>query len=364
MKKILKILIILVLAASFVWTLVFLYRKSREKPVEFTTESPYVSDVVKKTVATGSILPRREIEIKPQISGIIDQLFVEAGQLVRKGDKIARVRIIPDMLQLNNAESRVRRAELTLENARKEFERRKGLFQQKLIAEAEYEQYALAFNNAKEEMEVAKDQLQLVREGVSRRAGEITNTLVLSTIDGMILDVPVEEGNSVIEANTFNAGTTIVTVANMNEMVFEGRIDETEVGKIREGMPLVLTVGAIEDQEFDAILEYISPKGVEENGAIQFEIRAALQLTEDDFIRAGYSANAAIVLDRRDSVLVIAEALVQFENDSPYVEVETAPQSFERRDVRLGLSDGIKVEVLEGLEKEDKVKVWEKGMQP
>lgn len=359
MKRILKIAGIVILVGVFIWTLVFLYQKSREKPVVFETKTPFVSDVVKKTVATGAIIPRREIEIKPQVSGIVDKLFVEPGQIVSTGDLVARVKIIPDMLQMNNAESRVRRAKLNLENARTEYDRRKELFSKKLIPESEFEQYELEFETAKEELESAEDNLQLIREGVSRRAGEATNTLIRSTIDGMILDVPVEVGNSVIEANTFNAGTTIVTVANMGEMIFEGKIDETEVGKIKEGMPLILTVGAIEDKEFDAVLEYISPKGVEENGAIQFEIKAEVQLDDSTFIRAGYSANAAIVLDKRDSVLVIPEALVQFDNDTPFVEIETEPQTFSRKEIKLGLSDGINVEILDGLTEDAKIKVWE-----
>jgi len=361
MKKVIRIVLIVILAAVFVWTLVFLYRKSQEKPVVFETKTPFISDVVKKTVATGAVVPRREIEIKPQVSGIVDKLYVEPGQMIREGDLVARVRIIPDMLQQNNAESRLRRAGLTLDNARKEYERRKDLFDKGVIPETEYQQYKLEYETAREEKDAAEDQLQLIREGISRRSGEATNTLIRSTIGGMVLDVPVEVGNSVIEANTFNAGTTIATVANMGEMIFEGKIDETEVGRIREGMNLILTVGAIEDQEFDAVLEYIAPKGVEENGAIQFEIRAAVDLVDTLFIRAGYSANAAIVLDRRDSVLVLPESLVQFENDTPYVEIETTPQTFERRDIRLGLSDGINVEVLEGVSAEDKVKVWEAG---
>ncbi|HRY97945.1 MAG TPA: efflux RND transporter periplasmic adaptor subunit [Bacteroidales bacterium] len=356
MKRVLKIALIVVLIGVFAWTLVFLYQKSREKPVVFETVSPTIDNVVKKTVATGAVVPRREVEIKPQVSGIIEEVFVEAGTMIKAGDLVARVRIIPDMLQLTTAESRVRRAELSLENARKEHERRRDLFNKQVIPETEYNEYKLAWETAREELEAAEDNLQLIRDGVSRRAGKATNTLIRSTVDGMVLDVPVEVGHSVIEANTFNAGTTIATVADMGEMIFEGKIDETEVGKIKEGMELLLTVGAIEDKEFRAVLEFIAPKGVEENGAIQFEIRAAVTLSDSILIRAGYSANAAIVLERRDSVMVIPEGLIQFENDTPYVEVEIAPQTFERRDIRLGLSDGINVEILSGLSKDDRVK--------
>jgi HlyD family secretion protein len=261
------------------------------------------------------------------------------------------------MVNLNNAESRVNRAEIALENARRRFDRRKELYNDGVIPVAEYEQYELEYENAQEELNSAKNNLELIKEGQTRQSGNTTNTLVRSTISGMVLDVPVEEGNSVIESNTFNAGTTIATVADMNEMVFEGKIDETEVGKISEGMPLILQIGAIEEARFDAVLEHISPKGVEENGAIQFEIKADVLLRNDQFIRAGYSANADIVLARVDSVLAVPESVIQFEDTTAFVEVETETQVFERREIELGLSDGINIEIISGLSDKDKIKV-------
>lgn len=356
MKTILKIIATLIIAGVFVGTIVYLYKKSQAKPVVYTTVSPITSDIIKKTVATGSVVPRKEIDIKPKVSGIVEEIYVEPGDMVKKDDLIARVKIIPDMINLNNAESRVKRAEIQLEEARKNHVRYKELFDKNVVAEAEYLTYDIAYRSAKEEMEAAEDNLQLIREGATRKAGQVTNTLIRSTIDGMVLAVPVEEGNSVIESNTFNDGTTIATVADMSEMIFEGKVDESEVGKIKEGMDLILSIGAIETEKYSAILERIAPKGVAENGAIQFEIRAAVELKSDQFIRAGYSANADIVLERRDKVLAINESLLQFEGDTTFVEVEIAPQTYEKRMIKTGLSDGIIIEVLEGLSKEDKIK--------
>ncbi|MCD4735360.1 MAG: HlyD family efflux transporter periplasmic adaptor subunit, partial [Bacteroidales bacterium] len=260
------------------------------------------------------------------------------------------------MVNLNNAESRVNRAKISLQNAKRNYDRQKELLDQKVIAKTEFESYELEYKNAQEEVESAKNNLQLIKEGQTNAKGAVTNTLVRSTIDGMILDIPVEIGNSVIESNNFNDGTTIAIIADMSEMVFEGKVDESEVGKIREVMDLILTVGAIDNVTFNAMLEHISPKGVEENGAIQFEIKADVNLIDTVFLRAGYSANADIVLDKRDSVLAISESLLQFENDSTFVEIETEPQVFEKRFIETGLSDGINIEVLAGLSEVDKIK--------
>ncbi len=356
MKKFLKIFLLVVILGGFVYTIYFLYDKSQAKPVVYETTNPTVTNIVKKTVATGSVVPRKEIEIKPKVSGIIEELYVTEGNHIRKNDLIAKVRIIPNMVNLNEAESRVKRAELALENAKRNYDRQKELFDQKVIPRTDFERYELEYKNADEELTAAENNLQLIKEGQTKLTGESTNTLIRSTIDGMVLDIPVEIGNSVIESNTFNDGTTVAIIADMGEMVFEGKVDESEVGKIKEGMDLILTIGAINDVQFHAALEHISPKGVEENGAIQFEIKAAVDLIDTVFVRAGYSANADIVLDKRDSVLAISEALLQFENDSAFVEVETQPQTFEKRFIETGLSDGINIEVVDGLSKEDKIK--------
>jgi HlyD family secretion protein len=357
MKRALKILGGMIIISVFVYTIYFLYQKSQAKPVEYETTKPFRTEIIKSTMATGSVVPRKEIMIKPQVSGIVEELYVEAGDMIKKGDLLAKIKIIPDMVNLNNAQSRVNRAKINYEDAKRQYDRQKELLDQGVIAKAAFETYELAYRNSIEEVETAENNLELIKEGQTKKGAQTTNTLVRSTAEGMVLDVPVEVGFSVIESNTFNDGTTIASVADMGDMIFEGKIDETEVGKIREGMPLILTVGAIDDASFGATLEHISPKGVEENGAIQFEIKANVQLKSDQFIRAGYSANAKVVLDRtKDSVLAIPESILQFENDSTYVEVETAPQQYEKRFIKTGLSDGINVEVISGLSPEDKIK--------
>jgi HlyD family secretion protein len=357
MKKYIKIGLIVIVVGLFIFTLYFLYQKSKPKVVEVKTKSPFVANIIKKTVATGSVVPRKEIEIKPKVSGIIETLYIVPGKRIKKGDLIAKVKIIPDMVSLNNAESRVNRAKLSFDDNKVEYDRQKKLFEEGVIPEAEFQKIRLAYNTSREELNSAENNLELIREGVVKKSGQSTNTLVRSTIDGMILEVPVEEGNQVIESNTFNSGTTIAYVADMGEMIFKGKVDETEVGKIKEGMKLLLSVGAIEKEKFDAELEYISPKGREENGAIQFEIKAKIKLRANLFIRSGYSANADIVLDRRDSVLSIEEGLLQFKGDSAFVEIETKPQIFTKKFIQTGLSDGINIEIVKGLKKTDKIKI-------
>lgn len=359
MKKAFRILGVVILVAIFGGTLFFLYNKSKKKTDYFENKNPFYSDVVMKTVATGSVVPRFEIEIVPQVSGIIDELFVEAGDKITKGQVVARIKIIPDMVTLNSAETRVNRAKIGFEDAQIDYDRQQKLFDKEVISYEEFKSAKVEYDSAKEELTAAENNLELIKNGVTKKAATATNTLVRSTINGMVLDVPVEEGNSVIQANTFNAGTTIASVADMSDMIFEGNVDETEVGKIREGMPIELEIGAIDKEKFAAVLEYISPKGVEENGAIQFEIKANVQLKEDQFIRAGYSANANIVLERKDNVMVIPEGLLQFDNDSSFVEVNVGSAeepNYEKRWVHTGLSDGINIEITEGLKAEDKVK--------
>ncbi len=345
------------LAVVFAGTLFFLYNKSKKRPDVYETHQPFISDVVMKTVATGSVVPRFEVEIKPRVSGIIDTLFVTPGQRVHKNQKVARIKIIPDMVTLNAAETRLNRAKINFEDTETDYSRQKKLFEKSVISRETLRDAKYTYDSAREELNAAENNLQLVKNGVTQKAKETTNTLVRSTINGMVLDVPVEKGNSVIQSNTFNDGTTIATVANMNDMIFEGKVDETEVGKIREGMPIELEIGAIEKEKFNAVLEYISPKGVEENGAIQFEIKARVQLKKGQFIRSGYSANANIVLEKREDVLVIPEGLLQFENDSSFVEVQTTEeQQFEKRYVKTGLSDGINIEITRGLSPTDEIK--------
>ncbi len=359
MKKVIFIIVSILIVGLLAWTLIYVYNKSQEKPVSFKTEEPYYTDIIQKTVATGSVIPRKEIDIKPVVSGIIQELLVEPGMQVKSGDVLAKIKVIPDMVTLNNAENRVERAKIERDNAMVDFERNKTLFDKGVISQADFQPFQLAKRNVEIELDAAEDNLRIIREGASKKNSATSNTFVRSTISGMVLAVPVEIGNSVIEVNNFNEGTTIATIADMSDLIFEGKVDESEVGKIKEGMDLILTIGAIENEEFEALLEYISPKGVEENGAIQFEIKAAVNLKSDQFIRAGYSANANVVLARRDSVLAINEGLVQYEDETEtFVEVKTGEQQYDKRKVELGLSDGIKVQVLSGVDKGDNIKIW------
>ena len=357
MKKILRISLLVIILGLFLATIFYLYNKSKEKPVVFKTDKPFMTNIVKKTVATGSVIPRKEIEIKPQVSGIVEEVYVEAGKKINAGDIIAKVRIIPDLVNLNNAEGRLDRAKIALDDAKMNYDRKQKLFNQGVIAEAERQQTDIAYKNATQEVSAAEANLELIREGVNKKSGKTTNTLIKSTISGMVLDVPVKVGSSVIETNNFNAGTTIASVADVGDMIFQGKLDETEVGKIKPGMNLSLTVGAIENDTFSAILKYISPKGVLENGAVQFEIKADVVLKNNQFIRSGYSANADIVLQKAENVMAIKENLLQFEGDSAFVEIETGPQKFEKKFVKTGLSDGINIQIVSGLGMKDKIKI-------
>ena len=352
------VVFVIVILAAAVYTVDFLYQKEQVSEQFYKTEKAVIDNVVIKTVASGSVQPRFEILIKPQISGIIREIHVEPGDEVKKGDVLAEVEIVPNMASLSSAENRLSRAKISLEDAQKTYDRNAELYSKGVVSEMDMQGVELSLNQAKEEVLGAEDNLRIVKEGVASRGGAVSNTIIRSTIDGMVLDVPVEKGNSVIEANNFNDGTTIASVADMRDLVFEGKIDESEVEKLSVGMGISLSIGAVDNVSYPAVLEHISPKGVEESGAIQFEIKAAVSLEEDQFLRAGYSANAEVELDRRDSVLVIGENLVQYERRQAFVEVMTAPDVYERRDLKLGLSDGLKVEVLEGVTADDEIKVW------
>ncbi len=355
MKKVLTILLVLIVIGSLGYLGYFVMEKSDTPAQVFETDSTFVTNIERKTVATGAINPRKEIEIKSQVSGVVDKLYVEAGDFIKTGQIIAKIKIIPNVVALNNAEANLKEAIINFKNAEKEMNRQKRLFGEKVISEFEYNQYLLTYNLNQQSVDAAESNLQLIKEGASKKSGTVSNQ-VRSTVGGMVLDVPVKEGNFVIETNTFNDGTTIASVADMNEMIFEGNVDEAEVGKLVEGMTLKLTVGALDTVSFLASLEYISPKGVEEEGAIQFEIRAAVELLEDQFLRAGYSANADIVLEKKDSILAIKESNITFEEDKVFVEIEVADQEFEKREIETGISDGINIEILSGLSEGEKIK--------
>lgn len=363
MKKYLKITLLVVVAAIFIGTFIFLYQKSKPKTTVYETVTPEIADLEKTTVATGKVEPRDEVLIKPQISGIISEVYKEAGQTIKQGEVIAKVKVIPELGQLNSVESRVRVAEISTAQAETDHERIKKLYNDKLISREDYEKSEVEIKKAREELQTAKDALEIIKEGITKNSASFSSTLIRSTIDGLILDVPIKVGNSVIMSNTFNDGTTIATVANMNDLIFKGKIDETEVGRIHEGMPVKLTIGALQNLTFDAELEYISPKGVEENGANQFEIKAAVHAPDSVQIRSGYSANAEIVLQRAQKVLAVPEGIIEFSGDSTFVWVMTdsiPEQKFERRQIKTGMSDGIKLEIKEGLTGKEKVRASEK----
>ena len=354
-RRIVPLLLALSIVGAFVLTLLFLYQKSQAKPVVYETSKPVTMDIVKKTVAPGAIVPRREIAIKPHVSGTLDKLYVQAGQIVKDRQLLAKIQIIPNVVALNNAESAIRSAQISLDNAQSQMQRYQQLFDQKLMGETEFNQFKLGFELKRQELEAAQSTRELIKEGASKRTGKVSN-LVNSTVEGMVLDVPVKEGASVIEANNFNEGTTIASIADMGDMIFLGRVDESEVGKLSAGMPVTITVGALGEERLQGKLEYIAPKGKEKEGTIEFEVKAAVKLKEGVLVRANYSANADIILDTRTAVLAIEESLVQFDKGKAFVEVETAPQAFSRREVKLGLSDGINVELLSGLNANERVK--------
>ena len=359
--KILKNLAIglMILGAVFA-TLYFI--KTNSKPlVEYKTQSPKTQNIEKKTVVTGTVIPEDEVEIKPQISGIIEKLFVEEGDLVTNGDLLAKVKVVPNEQSLNTAKGRLSNTLILLKNAEVEFNRNQSLFDKEIISQQQFDNAKLSFDQAKQNVINARTDLQIIKLG-SAGGSSIANTNIRATVAGTILEIPVKEGDQVIESNTFNAGTTIATIADLNKMIFEGKVDEADVAKLIIGMPLKVSLGAVQDKEFDAQLKFIAPKGNEEQGTVQFKIEGDVYLDNSVFIRAGYSANASLVLEKKDSVMCISEALLQFDKitNDPYVEIKNAKGKFERKDIYLGISDGINVEVVKGLSMEDQIKVWNK----
>ena len=359
MKRYSKLIIAAIVALIFIGTFVFLWQKSQPKEIVYNEFTPKLDSIQKTTIITGKIEPRNEVNVKPQISGIISELYKEPGDRVNAGDVIAKVKVIPDMGQLSSAEMRVRLSEINLKQAQVDFQREENLYNQKLVSADEFDKSKQALDQAKHEKVAAEDALQVVRDGVSKSNASASSTLIRSTISGIILDIPVKVGNSVILSNTFNDGTTIATVANMNDLIFRGNIDETEVGQLVYGMNMKITIGALQDLSFDAALEYISPKAVESNGANQFEIKAAVKLSEGSKIRAGYSANAEIVLARADKVLSIPESAIEFSGDSTFVYIikgEGKNKTYDRTYVETGLSDGVNIEIKKGVTAKDKVR--------
>ena len=348
MKKTATIIVLILIVAAFGGALYYFYQKNNEPPVTYNTEKPQEKTIIKKTVATGKIIPREEIPIKPNISGIIGKIYVKAGDKVKRGDLIAQIEVVPDVNSLNTAKNQIQTAKINMKNQKKVFERQEKLFKKGVISENEFDNAVNQFEIAKQNLEAARENFEIVKTGTTTGIGDAALTKIKSTINGMVLDVPVKEGNQVIQANNFNEGTTIANVADINDMIFEGKVDESEVGKIEEGLPLEITVGAIENKVYDATLDYIAPQGVEENSAVQFKIEGSL--------------NASIILDKAEDVLALKEALIQFDDETnePYVEIKTGDKKYKKQDVELGISNGIFVEVKSGIEKDDEIKVWRK----
>jgi HlyD family secretion protein len=355
MKRVIRFFVLGMIALVFIGTLVFLYKKSHQSTVVYQLDSPARMTIVKKTVAIGKVIPRREIEVKAQVSGVVEKLYVTAGQTVKEGDIIARISLRPNMLNVNSAESQLQTAKINLHNQALDLERYRKLFTDRVISETQFNQYSMNYNLQKEAVDSAENSLLLLKTGATRNSDKVSN-MIPATIDGTVLDVPNKEGAFIVETSTFQSGTSLATLADMNDMIFEGLVDESEVGKLRQGMQLVLNVGALEGKPFAAILEYIAPKGVTDQGTIKFTIRAAVKLDKELFLRSNYSANADIVLDKKENALAINEGDLIIEDKLTFVEVESAPQTFVKRAIKTGLSDGINIEVISGLKPDEKIK--------
>ncbi len=364
MNKIVKYVLIGLLVLGALWAAVFFIKSNSKSAITYETQKPFISNIEKKTVATGKIIPQEEVEIKPQISGIIEKIYLEEGAEVKAGDLIARIKIVPNEQTLNQAQGRVRNAEIALNNTKIEYDRNKELFGKGVISSQDFNNLQLQFDQANQELKNAQIDYQIIRKG-SAGGSSTANTDIRATVAGTLLEIPVEEGDQVIQSNNFNDGTTIASIADLTKMIFEGKVDEGEVGKLVVGTPLKISLGALQDAELDAKLKFIAPKGIEETGAVQFRIEGDVEVKPGVFVRAGYSANASIVLERKNDILVISEALLQFDKDTnkPYVEVATGAieeQKFERRDIEVGISDGVNIEIVSGLTEEDDVKEWNK----
>lgn len=356
-----KVIIFGGIAVALIAVLIWFGKKNQASPIEYKTEKAFKATIVKKSVATGKVIPLEEIEIKPQITGIIDKVMLLEGAKVKKGDLIATVRVVPNEQSLISAKGTVDNVRLRLSNAEVSYKRNKNLFEKGVISRAEYEAVELAYNQGRQDLKNAQNNYQIIKKG-SSGSGAAANTNIIAQMSGTILEIPVKEGDQVIQSNNFNAGTTIASIADMSKMIFEGKVDESEVGKLVKGTNIEISLGAIENKKFPAVLNFIAPQGTEEAGAVQFKIKADVSLDDEYFIRAGYSANAEIVLEKKDSVLSIKESLLQFDRktEKPYVEIKNAEGKFDKKDVKLGTSDGVNVEILEGVTKEDEIKIWNK----
>ena len=352
---------IILLILGFLFAIAYFVRTNSKSAIEYETTNPFVSSIELTSVVTGKVIPEDEVEIKPQLNGIIEKILVEEGDTVQNGQLIAVIKVVPDERSVYAAEAQVTSSKLNLENGEKQLNRAKELFAKQIISQQEFEDAELRYNSAKENLKAAENDLEIIRNG-SVAGSSTANTNIRATLSGTILEIPVEVGDQVIAANNFNAGTSVAIIADLSQMIFEGKVDEAEVGNLTNGMKIIVSMAAIPNKEFDAKLKFVAPKGTEEGGAVQFKIEAELTLDDDTFVRAGYSANGALVVNSKADIMVIPEAVLQFDRKTqqPYVEIEISDQNFERREIETGLSDGIKVEILSGVEMTDNIKIWNK----
>ncbi|KRP26151.1 MAG: RND transporter MFP subunit [Cryomorphaceae bacterium BACL22 MAG-120619-bin32] len=356
-----KIIIFGSIIIALIAVLVWFGKKNSASPIKYETEKAFMTSIVKKSVATGKVTPLEEIEIKPQITGIIDKILLLEGTKVVKGDLIATVRVVPNEQSLISAKGRVDNIKIRLDNAKISYERNKNLLEKGVISKQEFENIELTFDQTQQDLKNAQNDYQIIKIG-SSGSGAAANTNIYAQMTGTILEIPVKEGDQVIQSNNFNSGTTIASIADMSKMIFEGKVDESEVGKLVSGSDIEVSIGAIEGKKFPAKLTFIAPKGTEEAGAVQFKIKADVSLDNNYYIRAGFSANAEIVLDKKENVMAIKEALLQFDKktEKPFVEVKVGEEKYEKRFLELGTSDGVNIQVLKGIKIEDEIKIWNK----
>ena len=360
MKKSKTILILVIITVTFSAALIFFWKRNQKSPINYDIKKAEISSIIIKTMATGSIIPDDEVIIRPNISGVVNEIYVKEGDQIKAGDRIASIKVIPNIANLQSAQNGVARAKIDVENQKKIFARQKQLFDKGVISANDYDNSKATFDQSQQAYNASYQNYEIVKTGTTSGLRNLAQTIIKATTSGIVLDIPVEVGTQVIETNNFNAGTDIASIADISKMIFEGKIDESEVGKIKEGMPIKITVGAIPNKEFDGKLTYIAPKGIKETGAVQFDIEASITIGEADYIRAGLSANASIILDKAENTLTIQESLLQYDKKTkkPFVEIATGDQEFERRDVELGISDGITAQVKSGLSETEDIKVW------
>jgi len=354
MKKVLKTSGLVLIGVFVIWTFYLLWKKSQPVPVVYEIIEAVKKDIVKQTLATGDIEARTQVELKPQVNGIIEELRVEAGDVVRAGDVIAIVKVIPDMSQLNQAQGKVETSTVDLDEKEREFRRTEALFKKGVVSREEYDKSKAAMDEARQNLITAKSQIEVITTGASSRSGAVNTTRIFSTMNGTVLSVPVKVGSPVSGISMYSAGTTVAKVGDLSDLIFKGNIDETEVAKLKVGMEMLLQPGSMQDVRIPAVLEYIAPEGELKDGTKMFEIRASAKAPEGITIRSGYSVNAVIILARADDVLCVNETAVQFEGDDTFVYKLTSAedagtQTFEKVPVKLGISDGIYVQIQEGV---------------